>query len=80
MRSVKSLFLPMVQSVSRRVHLADEIFVDLRRLGKKVVYARYDGEQHTEGGWGYANQVDYLNRIINWFDSYLKPPVDRKLK
>jgi dipeptidyl aminopeptidase/acylaminoacyl peptidase len=55
------------------VHLANEIFVDLRRLGKKVVYARYDGEIHGEGNWGYANQVDYLNRVIEWFDSRLKP-------
>lgn len=54
------------------IHLADEIFVDLRRLGKKVVYARYDGENHGESGWGYANQVDYINRIIEWFDNHLK--------
>ena len=57
-----------------QVHNANEIFVDLRRLGKTVVYARYDGEQHTESHWGYANQVDYLNRIIAWFDRYLKAP------
>jgi dipeptidyl aminopeptidase/acylaminoacyl peptidase len=58
--------------IDAAVHLADETFVDLRRLGKKVVYARYGGEAHNEISWGYANQVDYVNRIINWFDSHLK--------
>ncbi len=52
--------------------LADEIFVGLRRLGKEVEYAKYEGEGHYEGNWGYYNQVDYLDRIINWFDKHLK--------
>jgi dipeptidyl aminopeptidase/acylaminoacyl peptidase len=53
--------------------LADEVFVDLRRLGKKVVYARYDGEDHWEGTWGHPNAVDYLNRVIEWFDQEMAP-------
>jgi len=52
--------------------LADEIFVGLRRLGKEVEYAKYEGEGHWEGDWSYVNQVDCLNRIINWFDKHLK--------
>jgi dipeptidyl aminopeptidase/acylaminoacyl peptidase len=44
--------------------LADEVFVGLRRLGKKVVYAKYAGEDHWEGIWDHANAVDYLNRVI----------------
>jgi len=56
------------------LHLANEIFVDLRRLGKKVVFARYDGENHGESNWGYLNQVDYCERIIAWFDRWLKAP------
>ena len=51
---------------------ADQVFVGLRRLGKQVEYAKYLGEEHTESGWGYANQIDYLTRIINWFDKHLK--------
>lgn len=51
--------------------LTDEIFVCLRRLGKVVEYAQYEGEDHEEGNWAYANQADYLERIINWFDRYL---------
>ena len=54
--------------------LADEVFVDLRRLGKEVEYARYDGEDHSPVYWRYANQVDLCNRIIAWFDSHLKHP------
>jgi dipeptidyl aminopeptidase/acylaminoacyl peptidase len=52
--------------------LADEVFVGLRRLGKEVVYARYNGENHSELTWGYANQVDFSKRMIAWFDKYLK--------
>lgn len=50
--------------------LADEIFVGLRRLGKEVVYAKYDGEGH--GLRNYANQLDYWRRAIAWFDKHLQ--------
>jgi dipeptidyl aminopeptidase/acylaminoacyl peptidase len=53
--------------------LADEVFVDLRRLGKEVVYARYNGEDHSPAYWSYANQLDLCNRIIAWFDEHLQP-------
>jgi dipeptidyl aminopeptidase/acylaminoacyl peptidase len=49
--------------------LSDEIFVGLRRLGRKVVYVRYENEGH--GIEFYNNRVDYLNRVIEWFDSHL---------
>lgn len=52
--------------------LADAIFVGLRRLGRRVDYARYGGEEHWEAGWSLANQLDYLNRVIAWFDQYVK--------
>ncbi|MGA8556526.1 MAG: prolyl oligopeptidase family serine peptidase, partial [Candidatus Acidiferrales bacterium] len=54
--------------------LGDEIFVGLRRLGKRVSYARYEGESHVPEA--YANQIDIANRMIAWFDEYLKaqPP------
>ena len=55
--------------------LADEIFVDLRRLGKAVQYAKYEGEGHGLDYWSYANQVDLCNRAIAWFDQYLQEPV-----
>jgi dipeptidyl aminopeptidase/acylaminoacyl peptidase len=53
--------------------LADEVFVDLRRLGKEVEYARYKGEDHSPAYWSYANQLDFCNRIIAWFDEHLQP-------
>jgi dipeptidyl aminopeptidase/acylaminoacyl peptidase len=60
--------------------LADQTFVGLRRLGKEVEYARYEGEGHAEAGWGYANQLDYINRVIAWFDDHLKKPEAEKPK
>jgi dipeptidyl aminopeptidase/acylaminoacyl peptidase len=54
-----------------RPEFADEAFVALRRLGKEVTYARYEGEEHWQGAWGQANVVDYWNRVIDWFDSHL---------
>jgi dipeptidyl aminopeptidase/acylaminoacyl peptidase len=53
-------------------YLADEVFSGLRRLGQEVTYARYEGEGHWEGTWGYANQRDSLQRSIAWFDRHLK--------
>jgi dipeptidyl aminopeptidase/acylaminoacyl peptidase len=53
-------------------YLADEVFTGLRRLGKTVTYVRYEGEDHWEGTWGRANQVDVLKRVLGWFDRHLK--------
>jgi dipeptidyl aminopeptidase/acylaminoacyl peptidase len=52
--------------------LADEVFVGLRRLGKEVEYAKYEGEGHSPVYWNYANQMDFCDRMIKWFDRYLK--------
>lgn len=51
---------------------ADQVFSALRRLGKRVDYARYMGEGHTEDLWSRPNQIDYLMRVLGWFDRYLK--------
>jgi dipeptidyl aminopeptidase/acylaminoacyl peptidase len=48
---------------------SDEIFVGLRRLGKKVEYVRYEYEGH--GIELYSNRIDYWNRVIAWFGSHL---------
>lgn len=59
--------------------LADQVFSSLRRLGKRVEYARYAGEEHWPGSWTFANQQDYLERTIAWFDQYLKgQPADHE--
>jgi dipeptidyl aminopeptidase/acylaminoacyl peptidase len=52
--------------------LGDEVFVGLRRLGKRAVYAKYSGEDHSPLQWSYANQLDFCNRVLAWFDKYLK--------
>ena len=52
--------------------LGDEIFVGLRRLGKSVEFAKYQGEGHSPTEWSFANQVDLSNRVISWFDVNLK--------
>jgi len=52
--------------------LSDEAFVVLQRLGKKVEYAKYKGGEHTELTFGYADSVDYFNRMIAWFHECLQ--------
>ena len=58
--------------------LADEVFVGLRRLGKPVEYARYEGETHAPQNWNYANQVDLANRILSWTDKQLNHAASAK--
>ncbi len=57
---------------------ADEVFVDLRRLGKETEYAKYAGESH--GFYHHANKLDYCARMIQWFDRWLKAPGPSKLQ
>lgn len=71
-------FLDRVQTPVLLVHggldvpeNAEQTFVGLRRLGKPVELAIYEGEQHWEGTWGFFNQVDYWKRMLGWFGRYL---------
>jgi len=78
------LFLDRVQTPLLIIHggaddavspfLAGEVFVGLRRLGKEVIYAKYEDEGHAQSIWSYANQVDFVNRLIAWFDERLMKP------
>ncbi len=56
----------------------DEVFVGLRRLGREVTYARYEGEGHWPGEWSAANAADYLTRLLDWFERHLAPPAGEK--
>jgi len=56
--------------------LADELFVALRRLGKEVEYAKYEGEGHSAVYWNYINQADYCRRMLSWFNRHMD--VDQK--
>jgi dipeptidyl aminopeptidase/acylaminoacyl peptidase len=52
--------------------LGDQVFVGLRRLGREVQFARYEGEGHSATNWRYVNQFDLATRMIQWLDLYLK--------
>jgi dipeptidyl aminopeptidase/acylaminoacyl peptidase len=52
--------------------LSEEVFVGLRRLGKEAMYVKYEGEGHSPRSWSYTNQVDYTERMIDWFDQHLR--------
>jgi dipeptidyl aminopeptidase/acylaminoacyl peptidase len=58
--------------VSVAPFLGDEVFVALRRLGKEVEYAKYEGEGHSPLTWSHVNYYDLCARLIDWFDKYLK--------
>jgi len=47
-----------------------EFYNAARRLGKEMVLLVYDGENH--GLAKEPNQLDYQNRIMQWFGHYLK--------
>lgn len=48
---------------------SDQTFVALRRLGKTVEYARYEGEGHA--AWSAPNAADLIARMTRWFDDLL---------
>jgi len=51
---------------------AHEAFVGLRRLGKTVEMRIYENEGHGHQAWTSANYRDFCERVIEWFDAYLK--------
>ena len=51
---------------------AEEMYGGLRQLGKRAVLARYHGEGHAVGQWSAENAQDCWDRIIGWFEQYVK--------
>ncbi len=51
---------------------SNEIFMNLRRLGKEATYLKYRGASHTISSFTYSEQVDVMQRLLTWFDSHLK--------
>jgi dipeptidyl aminopeptidase/acylaminoacyl peptidase len=49
-------------------HLAEQVYVGLRRLGRTVLYVRYEGEDHSWMTYRMPNRIDYWQRVIDWFD------------
>jgi dipeptidyl aminopeptidase/acylaminoacyl peptidase len=52
--------------------LSDQVFVGMRRLGREVEYAKYEGESHVPRDWSYGNQLDLCRRTLRWFETHLK--------
>ncbi len=54
---------------------AEQLFATLKRLGRTVQLVRYPREGHELSRSGEpAHIVDRLQRIVNWWDRYCKPP------
>jgi dipeptidyl aminopeptidase/acylaminoacyl peptidase len=51
---------------------SNEIFMNLRRLGKEATYLKYRGASHTIASFNYFEQIDVMQRLLAWFDSHLK--------
>jgi dipeptidyl aminopeptidase/acylaminoacyl peptidase len=51
-----------------------QVFVGLRTLGREVEYAVYPEEGHTYMFWTRPHQEDLINRVLEWFDKYLRGP------
>jgi dipeptidyl aminopeptidase/acylaminoacyl peptidase len=51
---------------------SNEIFMNLRRLGKESTYLKYRDGGHTIASLKYLEQIDALERMLSWFDSHLK--------
>jgi len=49
-----------------------EMFMGLARLGKEVVLAKYKDADHWPGLWSNEKLADYWDRVLSWFDEYLK--------
>ena len=55
-----------------RFERAQEMFTGLAYLGKEVVLLKYKEADHWPGIWSNEKLADYWERVLNWFDEYLK--------
>ena len=55
-----------------RFERAQEMFMGLAYLGKEVVLLKYKEADHWPGVWSNEKLTDYWERVLNWFDEYLK--------
>ena len=51
---------------------AGEVFSALRRLGKRVELRLYEGMDHAPPGWSEPSHCDFVERVVQWFDTYLQ--------
>ncbi len=69
---VASVLLLVGTQDAPNVAQMDQVFVGLKRLGKRAQYAKYEGEAHAEEWWSAANKLDAARRMLGWFDKHLK--------
>ena len=74
------LIIQGTQDPSGKDFYSNEIFMNLRRLGKQATYVKYRGASHTISGFTYHEQVDAIQRMLEWFDSHLKPLKNSRAK
>jgi dipeptidyl aminopeptidase/acylaminoacyl peptidase len=53
------------------VYMGDELFGGLQLLGREAKYIKYLGGGHCFGEFGYANDRDYVQQVLDWFRSHL---------
>jgi dipeptidyl aminopeptidase/acylaminoacyl peptidase len=53
------------------LYAGQELFTDLRRLGREAQFVQYAGGGHTMGDWSLVQQVDAITRILNWYGNFL---------
>lgn len=53
-----------------------ELYLAMRRLGKKVTMLRYPKEDHSLENP--ASQADLVNKVMEWFDYYLKDGIKKE--
>ena len=51
---------------------AQEMFIGLAHLKKEVVLLKYKEADHWHGFWSNEKLADYWERVLKWFDEYLK--------
>jgi dipeptidyl aminopeptidase/acylaminoacyl peptidase len=56
------------------VEQAEQLYVALKRLRREVEFVRFPDESHGLSRSGKpAHRIERLERILNWFDRYLRP-------
>ncbi len=74
-QNMKTPLLILHSELDYRVPIsqAEELFLQLKRLGRTVEFIRYPDEGHDLPWSGQpVHQVDRLNRMIAWFEKYIK--------
>lgn len=74
-QNIKTPLLILHSELDYRVPIsqAEELFQQLKRLGRTVEFIRYPEEGHDLSWSGQPiHQVDRLNRMLTWFEKYIK--------